>query len=63
MSNDLKLPRLLDSKQVAEMLRVPVWSLRQLARKKEGGASPSADWSEASIPGGRRGAMDRGANV
>lgn len=36
MSNDMKLPRLLDTKQVAEMLAVPVWSLRELVRKKKG---------------------------
>lgn len=30
VTNDVKLPRLLDAKQVAEQLRIPVWSVREM---------------------------------
>ena len=36
MSNDVKVPRLLTAKQVAEMLTVPVYTIYEMAKAGEG---------------------------
>ncbi len=59
MSNDVKVPRLLTVKQLAEATGIPVWQIHELVRTEE--APVPADREDVPVRRGCRCDVDRGA--